>query len=75
MNMHAYFYFFKNMHNNLSAYFTLLNTPNENMHVHKANTCMFDEYPTPDYQITPNTGLLLCQFPDGLLNLNSRLLT
>ena len=32
LHMHAYFYFFKSTHNNLSMYFTLLNMHNENMH-------------------------------------------
>ena len=33
--------FRQNMHNNFDAYFTLMNTHNENTHVHKANTSMF----------------------------------
>ena len=31
---HAYFYFFKNMHYNFTAYFTSMNTHNDNTHVH-----------------------------------------
>ena len=39
--MHAYFYFFKNMHKNFAAYFTFMNMHAENMHIRKANTHMF----------------------------------